>query len=89
MICPTCKRTFDRGGDRRHERAGDHERTRGRTSDTDSAPGESIPNNGPFCSARCRLADLGSWLSGSYRIGSPASEEDLDTGLSADDDTVN
>jgi endogenous inhibitor of DNA gyrase (YacG/DUF329 family) len=22
----------------------------------------------PFCSARCRLADLGRWLGGSYRI---------------------
>ena len=23
---------------------------------------------GPFCSERCRLADLGSWLNGAYRI---------------------
>jgi endogenous inhibitor of DNA gyrase (YacG/DUF329 family) len=35
----------------------------------------------PFCSPRCRSADLGSWLSESYRIGSPVSEEDLDAGL--------
>lgn len=35
----------------------------------------------PFCSARCRSADLGAWLNGSYRISSPASEEDLDAGL--------
>ncbi|MDB4982943.1 MAG: yacG [Myxococcales bacterium] len=35
----------------------------------------------PFCSARCRAADLGSWLNGTYRIGSPISEEDLDAGL--------
>jgi endogenous inhibitor of DNA gyrase (YacG/DUF329 family) len=35
----------------------------------------------PFCSPRCRNADLGNWLSGSYRIGAPASEEDLDAGL--------
>jgi endogenous inhibitor of DNA gyrase (YacG/DUF329 family) len=35
----------------------------------------------PFCSPRCRSADLGSWLAESYRIGSPASEEDLDAGL--------
>ncbi len=32
----------------------------------------------PFCSERCRLADLGKWLDGGYRISSPASEEDLD-----------
>jgi uncharacterized protein len=34
----------------------------------------------PFCSERCRLADLGSWLEGSYRIGGPLEEEDLDHG---------
>lgn len=39
---------------------------------------------GPFCSDRCRLADLGSWLSGSYRIETPLAEEDLDHGLSAE-----
>jgi endogenous inhibitor of DNA gyrase (YacG/DUF329 family) len=38
----------------------------------------------PFCSARCRAADLGSWLDGVYRIGSPISEEDLDAGLQAE-----
>lgn len=35
----------------------------------------------PFCSERCRLADLGSWLDGAYRIGAPLSESDLDEGL--------
>ena len=35
----------------------------------------------PFCSDRCRLADLGSWLNESYRISAPLSEEDLDQGL--------
>jgi uncharacterized protein len=35
----------------------------------------------PFCSPRCRAADLGNWLNESYRIGSPANEEDLDEGL--------
>jgi endogenous inhibitor of DNA gyrase (YacG/DUF329 family) len=34
----------------------------------------------PFCSERCRAADLGSWLDGAYRIGAPVSEEDLDQG---------
>ncbi|HET6283333.1 MAG TPA: DNA gyrase inhibitor YacG [Polyangia bacterium] len=36
----------------------------------------------PFCSARCRSADLGSWLTDSYRISSAVAEEDLDQGLS-------
>jgi endogenous inhibitor of DNA gyrase (YacG/DUF329 family) len=35
----------------------------------------------PFCSPRCRAADLGKWLSESYRIGGPEAEEDLDAGL--------
>ena len=35
----------------------------------------------PFCSPRCRAADLGNWLDGNYRIGSPIAEEDLDEGL--------
>ena len=37
----------------------------------------------PFCSPRCRAVDLGNWLDGSYRIGSPVAEEDLDEGLPA------
>ena len=37
----------------------------------------------PFCSPRCRAIDLGNWLDASYRIGAPASEEDLDEGLPA------
>lgn len=33
----------------------------------------------PFCSARCKLADLGNWLDGSYSLGAePISEEDVD-----------
>jgi endogenous inhibitor of DNA gyrase (YacG/DUF329 family) len=39
----------------------------------------------PFCSARCRSADLGKWLEGSYRISAPLSEEDLDQGVVPDD----
>jgi endogenous inhibitor of DNA gyrase (YacG/DUF329 family) len=35
----------------------------------------------PFCSERCRLVDLGSWLDGAYRVGAPLSESDLDEGL--------
>jgi endogenous inhibitor of DNA gyrase (YacG/DUF329 family) len=34
----------------------------------------------PFCSARCRLVDLGGWLNGEHRISSPLSEEELDQG---------
>ena len=34
----------------------------------------------PFCSKRCKMVDLGRWLSGSYRIETPVpkEEEDLD-----------
>jgi endogenous inhibitor of DNA gyrase (YacG/DUF329 family) len=39
----------------------------------------------PFCSERCRTADLGKWLDGGYRIVAPVAEEDLDQGTPADD----
>jgi endogenous inhibitor of DNA gyrase (YacG/DUF329 family) len=32
----------------------------------------------PFCSKRCKLADLGRWLGGHYRIETPATKEDLE-----------
>jgi endogenous inhibitor of DNA gyrase (YacG/DUF329 family) len=34
----------------------------------------------PFCSERCKLADLGSWLNGDYRVpaGNAESESDSD-----------
>lgn len=32
----------------------------------------------PFCSDRCRLADLGKWFSGEYRISRDIKESDLD-----------
>jgi endogenous inhibitor of DNA gyrase (YacG/DUF329 family) len=33
----------------------------------------------PFCSMRCKMADLNKWFSGSYRISSPLqSDTDLD-----------
>ena len=54
MICPSCKRTFERPRD---------------------AAG---PHFGPFCSARCRAADLGNWLAGAYRIPGDADQDDLD-----------
>jgi uncharacterized protein len=31
----------------------------------------------PFCSKRCKMVDLGRWLSGTYRIETPAQPEDL------------
>ena len=40
----------------------------------------------PFCSERCRSIDLGSWLDGAYRIGTPVSEEDLDGAHAAEGD---
>ena len=39
----------------------------------------------PFCSARCRAADLGKWLDGAYKISAPMAEEDLDHGVVPDD----
>ena len=35
----------------------------------------------PFCSERCKLADLGRWLSGEYRVPGPdipPDEEDVE-----------
>lgn len=34
----------------------------------------------PFCSARCRAADLGRWFGGHYQITRPLEERDLDEG---------
>ena len=33
--------------------------------------------DGRFCSARCRMADLGRWFRGDYAIGRPIEEDDL------------
>jgi endogenous inhibitor of DNA gyrase (YacG/DUF329 family) len=32
----------------------------------------------PFCSARCKLIDLGNWLSEKYKSSRPLGTEDLD-----------
>ena len=40
----------------------------------------------PFCSTRCRAADLGNWLDGNYRLTAPAGEEELDSGIDTDGD---
>lgn len=34
----------------------------------------------PFCSDRCRMADLGKWLSGDYRISRDLKDADLEEG---------
>jgi endogenous inhibitor of DNA gyrase (YacG/DUF329 family) len=40
----------------------------------------------PFCSERCKLADLGRWLSDDYRVAAePAAPDDGDDGRSGDD----
>jgi endogenous inhibitor of DNA gyrase (YacG/DUF329 family) len=36
------------------------------------------PRFRPFCSQRCKLADLDNWLSGAYRISTPLKPSDLD-----------
>jgi endogenous inhibitor of DNA gyrase (YacG/DUF329 family) len=44
-------------------------------------PSEATQPFRPFCSARCRAADLGKWLNGGYRIASPLTDEaDLESG---------
>lgn len=32
----------------------------------------------PFCSQRCRMADLGRWFAGRYRVSRPMGEQDID-----------
>ena len=39
----------------------------------------------PFCSARCRLVDLGRWLDGSYRVPVAPSDEE-ERAADADED---
>jgi len=34
----------------------------------------------PFCSQRCRSADLGAWASEQFRVAAPPSAEELDDG---------
>jgi len=69
MICPTCKRAFTPPP------------TDSRTASPDD--GARRPPL-PFCSTRCRAADLGNWLSGNYRIVTPGSDDELDSGPDTD-----
>jgi uncharacterized protein len=40
----------------------------------------------PFCSARCKLADLGSWLSGQYVVSEALPFDESGALLSAEDE---
>ena len=37
------------------------------------------PRYRPFCSDRCKMADLGRWLGGDYRVGGPLADHALDS----------
>lgn len=39
-------------------------------------PPENSPHR-PFCSARCKMADLGNWLDENYKISRPAQDGEL------------
>jgi endogenous inhibitor of DNA gyrase (YacG/DUF329 family) len=46
---------------------------------TCKGPRKPYPENSafPFCSARCKLAELGNWLDGTYALaGEPVDQED-------------
>jgi len=55
-----------------------------RTFDANEGPNAERPRPVPFCSPRCRLADLGNWLDGSYRVPTATDDQDLDPAPSAD-----
>ncbi|HZV92740.1 MAG TPA: DNA gyrase inhibitor YacG [Caldimonas sp.] len=40
----------------------------------------------PFCSARCRLTDLGAWASEGYRVASSEPRDDAEESVSGDPD---
>jgi uncharacterized protein len=40
----------------------------------------------PFCSRRCKLIDLGSWLDGHYKIPSPLTPEDASSAKQDDEE---
>jgi uncharacterized protein len=53
-------------------------------SSATAPPGGAAPF--PFCSAACKLVDLGRWLDGAYRIPGPPVESSLDGGRDGDDE---
>ena len=42
----------------------------------------------PFCSERCKLIDLGKWVSGEYRIPTASPDEEEDGSPESDDDSL-
>ena len=52
-------------------------------------PSEPRSPTAPFCSERCRVIDLGSWLQESYRVTAALADEDLDASPLLDDDAAN
>ena len=50
------------------------------------APFEKNPFR-PFCSERCKLIDLGKWVSGEYRITGRSDEEEAEIQIPVDDPT--
>ncbi len=43
-------------------------------------PFRSDADSAPFCSARCRLVDLGKWLKGDYVISRDIKDADIEQG---------
>ncbi|UJR81616.1 DNA gyrase inhibitor YacG [Sandaracinus amylolyticus] len=43
----------------------------------------------PFCSARCKLIDLGNWLDGAYRIAGPSAFVENDAAFAENADGEN
>lgn len=64
--------------------------SRPREEGKERAPGKRCPVCGdavdpgqesyPFCSARCRLADLGRWFGERYRVSRPLEQKDVEEG---------
>lgn len=50
---------------------------------------ESAPSTFPFCTPRCKAADLGSWLDGKYVVASPGFDADSDNREDNDADLLN
>jgi len=66
---------IDHGADNpKPDTGGSEKRPRCRTCNAELAP----DHPGPFCSQRCRMADLGKWFSGDYSISRNIEERDLD-----------
>lgn len=61
------------------------------TCPTCHGPRKPYPENKafPFCSGRCKLADLSNWLEGRYRVASEPSVFDVDEGPDPDQHSVN